>query len=157
MPPFCYYRILAMERNDGGELWHTLAHCRNERRVLNSTSDTQPSSTRVTSWTTEQRLFFALFCFASILLRLTDTAREAMRDDEFFRDEAYTICPGTSRKPYPAAFFRAVLSLPFLSLRPLCPNIQTSPPLHFHSLFTSTKTLSNKNLEVGLFLVSLNE
>lgn len=154
MPPFCYYRILAMERDDGGELCHTLVHCRNEQRVLNSTSDTQPSSTRLTSWTREQRLFFALFCFASIWPRLTDTAREAMRDDEFFREEAYSISPGTSRTTDPTAFFRAVLSLPLHSLRPLCPNLQISAPLHF--TFPSSHPQKHFQIKTLKFACSLS-
>lgn len=129
MPPFCYYRILAKERDYGeGVMAYTGLQERATRSEL--TTDSHLSPTRVTSWTTEQRLYFAPF---SILPRLTDTAREAMRDDEYSRDEAYTIFPGTSRKTDPTAFFRAVLSLPFLSLRLLCPNHLNQPAAPFPS------------------------
>ena len=62
---------------------------------------------------------FCSYFFASILPRLTDMAREAMRDDEFFRDEAYTIARDTQENRS-----NSILSCSALSTLSLTP-----PPL----------------------------
>lgn len=91
----CYNCILAKERDDGGQLWHTCY--RSERHILNSTSNIQPRSIRFTRGTIGRSLFsFSYFCRYSAS---TDTAQEAMRDDEFFRDEAYSFAPGNRGNP----------------------------------------------------------